>query len=430
MRKSENGSRRARTRARTLVLLSVAVVIVTAAVQNAAARPAAHLDINAQVKAAQAACRGNAPATAKLYSAPTLRDWLRGTQLVPVTKSPWGSESSSPLSANKGHKPWKIGFTNSYAGNDARQEVIRALKEDTAKYKKLGLVSGVTITLSNGNVTTHINQIDQLVRSGVNAIMDLSETASGTAPAINRAVKAGVVFVTMDQPVTAPGAVNVSTANWLQSIQSAGWMVQKLGGKGSVVMVEGIPGETGSEIWQKSAQCIFKHFPDIKIVADVPGNWTQSIAKTAMLKVLATHPGDIDAVWIQGPGATGVLQAYAQTGRKIPRLMTNFGEKAVIAFWHDHQKDISMYTATQPPYESTTEAYRVIIRMLSGQRPILNTIYNLGPPITDDTLAKWWKPSYKFPDAYAFAGIDQETWMPSATLNKYFYNGKAIPGVG
>ena len=56
-----------------------------------------------------------------------------------------------------------------------------------------------------------------------------------------------------------------------------------------------------------------------------------------------------------------------------------------------------MYTATQPPYESTTEAYRVIIRMLSGQRPILNTIYNLGPPITDDTLAKWWKPATSSP---------------------------------
>ncbi len=64
--------------------------------------------------------------------------------------------------------------------------------------------------------------------------------------------------------------------------------------------------------------------------------------------------------------------------------------------------------------------------MLSGQRPILNTIYNLGPPIKDATLDRWWKPSYKWPDAYAFAGIAQETWMPSRLLNGYFYNGKKV----
>jgi ribose transport system substrate-binding protein len=428
MRKSIGGRNRARLLA--LAVLVAAAAGVAATVGGSAARSATTASIDAQVKAAQAACRGGYPAVARLYKSAQLRDWLRGRQLVPVAKSPWGAAATSPLRAKAHPKPWTIGFTNSYAGNDARQEVIRSLKENTAKYKKLGLVKDLKITLSNGDVPTHMNQIDQLVRNGADAIMDLSPTASGTQPAIDRATKAGVVFVTMDQPVTAPGAVNVSTANWLQSIESAGWMARELNGKGDVVMIEGIPGETGSEIWEKSAACIFKHFPDIKIVANVPGNWTQSVAKTAMLKVLATHPGNIDGVWIQGPGATGVLQAYQQTGRKLPRLMTNFGEKAVIAFWHDHAKDISMYTATQPPYESTEEAYRVIIRMLSGQRPILNTIYNLGPPIVDETLNQWWKPGYKFPSSYAFAGIAQETWMPSNVLNQYFYNGKAIPGVG
>ena len=250
MRKSENGSRRARTRVRTLVLLSVAVV----------------------TSRRQSKC-GSSPCGTPRHQCASQGDRRRaGAMRLPPRSSiarphcATGCEARSSCrlrrargaaraarrcDASKGSKPWKIGFTNSYAGNDARQEVIRALKEDTAKYKKLGLVSGVTITLSNGNVTTHINQIDQLVRSGVNAIMDLSETASGTAPAINRAVKAGVVFVTMDQPVTAPGAVNVSTANWCRaSSRPAGWS-RNWAARAASSWWRAFP-VTGSEIWQKA----------------------------------------------------------------------------------------------------------------------------------------------------------------------------------
>jgi ribose transport system substrate-binding protein len=385
---------------------------------------AATADLDAQIQAASNSCKGTAPAVASKVKSPQIRDWLRGRSPVPIIASPWGSPTSPLAKGKKG--PWKVAFTNSFAGNAARQEVLKAWKAQVAHYKKTGLVSSSVEFLSNLNIPTHISQIRQAVREGADIIMDIGPSATATRAAIDDAGRAGVPVVTMDAPVTSRYAVNVTTNNWLQAVDWTSWMVKQLGGKGNVVMVEGIPGEPGSEIWEAAGKCVFSKFPDIKVVADVAGFWTESKAKTAMQKVLATNPGDIDAVWIQGPGSVGVIQAFEQSGRTLPKFMTSFGDQATLAYWHDHP-ELQMYVAPQPPQTSTIEAFRVMLRLLKGQRPITNAIYNVGPPITNANLKTVWKPSFQFPSSLAFGEIPQSSWMPDATLNKYFVNGKAEP---
>jgi ribose transport system substrate-binding protein len=382
-------------------------------------------DIAQRVDAAQEVCRGTEDPLAAKYSNPQLREWLRGEQLVSIIESPWGTGAATPRGAKGG--PWKIGFSNSFAGNDARQDVIRAMRDQTAAYKEAGLVSSLVETLSDGDVAKHNNQINQLVQQGADAIIDLSPGKDATTRAIDAAGKAGVPVITMDQPAESDYAVNVTTANYLQSVESAGWMIEQLGGEGTIVTVQGIKGEAGSEIWEASAACMFEQFPDIDILANIYGSWTEPVAKVEMQKVLTTNPGsDIDAVWVQGPGTTGVIQAFEQTGRPVPKYMTNFGQKAVLAYWRDHLGDVSMYSASQPPYESTVEAYQVMMRVLSGQKPILNAVYNLGPPITDETLDQWVTSEDQWPGSRGFASIPQETWMPQDTMNDYFSNGEPV----
>ncbi len=404
---------------------SVAASTSAAATTDTGATTAAANDIASQVAAAQTTCRGDADSLASKLASTQLQDWLRGQQLVPIIESPWGNGGATPRAKAGG--PWKIGFANSFAGNDARQDVVRAMHDQTDAYKASGLVSDLVETLSDGDVAKHNNQINQLVQQGVDGIIDLSEGKDATTRSIDAAGKAGVPVITMDSPVVSQYAVNATTANFLQSVDSAGWMISGMGGKGTIVTVQGIKGEPGSEIWEEGAACVFKQFPDIKILANIYGSWTEPVAKTEMQKVLTTNPGaTIDGVWVQGPGTTGVIQAFEQTGRPVPKLMTNFGQKAVLAYWRDHKGDVSMYSSSQPPYESTVEAYQVMIRILSGQKPILNAMYSLGPAITDDTLDQWVKPEDKWPDSRGFASIDQETWMSQDVMNGYFSNGAPV----
>ena len=318
--------------------------------------------LDQQLAKAAAACKGPAPALASKLKNAQLGQWLKGRSPIPIMQSPWG-KAGAPTPKKP---PWKIAFTNSFAGNAARQNVIQALHTEIAYYKKLGLVSGYEEFLSNFDVPTHISQIRQAVRDGADAIMDIGPSPTATAAAIEDAWKAGVVYVTMDAPVTSPYAVNVTTNNYLQAVDWTTWMIKKLGGSGNVVMVEGVPGEPGSQIWEAAGKCVFSKFSGIKVVANVAGYWTESKAKTAMLKVLATNPGNIDAVWIQGPGSVGAIQAFEQTGRALPKFMTSFGDQATLAYWHEHP-DLQIFVAPQPPQTSTVEAFRVMIRMLQGR---------------------------------------------------------------
>jgi len=412
-------------RRRLAAFLAVGIIAAGLAVAGSAvAKPSvlSGAPLAQQLAKAAAACKGPQPALASKLKNAQLREWLKGRSPIPIILSPWG-KAGAPKPPKP---PWKIAFTNSFAGNAARQNVILALNKEIAYYKKLGLVSSYESFLSNFDVPTHISQIRQAVHDGANAIMDIGPSPTATAAAIKDAWKAGVVYVTMDAPVTSPYAVNVTTNNYLQAVDWTSWMIQKLGGKGNVVMVEGVPGEPGSQIWEAAGECMFKKFSDIKVVANVAGYWTESKAKTAMLKVLATNPGSIDAVWIQGPGSVGVIQAFEQTGRSLPKFMTSFGDQATLAYWHQHPK-LQIYVAPQPPQTSTVEAFRVIIRMLEGQRPILNTLYNVGPPITNANLNKYWKPSYKWPSSTGFGELKQQTWLPTAVMNGWFSNGTKEP---
>jgi ribose transport system substrate-binding protein len=412
-----------RTRERRILLIAAVFLAVAATIGATASISGAASSWESQLNAAVANCRGPAPSVANLYQSPQIRDWMRNaTTLIPVIKSPWGSAKTSPIKLHK--PPWKIGFTNSYAGNSARQEVIKALHVEFDQYKKAGLVSSLTEFLSNGNVTTHISQMEQLVREHVDGIIDLSPSPTATSPAVTQAFKAGIPVIGMDAPLTSPYAITVSTNLWPQGVNWTEWMVRSLKGKGNVIMVDGIPGEAGNTIWVDAEKCVLKGVPGIKVVAEIPGMWTESVTKTAVLRALTAHPENIDGVLTQGPEATGVLQAFIQANRTPPLYLTSFGAKSTLAYWHAHKGKIHIHVEPEPPRASTMEAWRVLIRMLSGQRPILNTFYNVPAPIDDSNLDKYWKPTYKFGFLDdGFAEPTQVDWMPKSLMDKYFYNG-------
>ena len=78
--------------------------------------------------------------------------------------------------------------------------------------------------------------------------------------------------------------------------------------------VEGIPGTPGSAEIGQGGYAVFNKCHGIKVVDDIYGQWSESIAKTQMLQALATHPQKLNGVWQQGSMFMGVTQAIQQAG--------------------------------------------------------------------------------------------------------------------
>src|SRR5690606_19557565 len=115
-------------------------------------------------------------------------------------------------------------------------------------------------------------------------------------PAIKRAKRQGIYVVSVDRGLREPVAdVYLAGDNRAFGRKAAEFMAEKLGGKGNIVILEGMPVEINTERVEGFREAMSKH-PEIKILDSQPGNWNRQDAVRVMQGFLAKYP-KIDAVW-------------------------------------------------------------------------------------------------------------------------------------
>ena len=113
--------------------------------------------------------------------------------------------------------------------------------------------------------------------------------------------------------------------------------------------------------------------PDVKIVGDVAGMWTDQVAQAEVQKWLANHPGDLDGVVVQSAAELGVLRALEQSGRKMPPVAIG-GEEGALCYWRHHPKYISAAIQGWPPADEMELAWNIMMRTMEGQGPKIESV--------------------------------------------------------
>jgi ribose transport system substrate-binding protein len=214
-------------------------------------------------------------------------------------------------------------------------------------------------------------------------------SATGLNDAIEAAYKAGIPVVTISSSVTSPYAINVDSnyARWGYDMASA--IKTELGGKGNVLMVEGIAGAPIVALERAGADKALKG-SDIKEARSVNGNWTANVTKTAVLQALATTPQKIDAVWTTGSESRVVAEAFAEANRPQP-LITGSISGDALGYWKAHPDGYRFDGQAVLPGWNSQAVFRVAVRLLEGQQPKLGTLLIPIPAVHQDDLAKWYK---------------------------------------
>lgn len=160
-----------------------------------------------------------------------------------------------------------------------------------------------------------VSQIENMITQGVDALVVLAHASEPLTPVAKRVKERGIYLVNVDRGFTEPVAdVYVAGDNAAFGRQSAEYMVEKLGGKGNIVVVTGIP-STVDTARVNAAMEVFKQHPDIQVLDTAVGHWNREKALNAMQGLLQKHP-QIDAVWAQDDDmAEGVEQALREAGR-------------------------------------------------------------------------------------------------------------------
>ena len=324
-------------------------------------------------------------------------------------------------------KPWTIGYNNSFSGNAWRAAALAELQKNVEKYKKLGIVKDLIVTDSNGDTPTQIQQMRSMIQKGVDVIISIPGSPTAMNAVIDEAFQAGIPVVTVAAPVTTANAINVDTNGYLIGKTMALGLAQILNGKGSILTVEGIPGTSGSELIKAGGQAVFKNCPNIKIVADLVGQWSESAAQTAVLQQLSTNPTAIDGVWQQGSMFMGVITALEQAGRPMVPVTVGNPNQNSLAYWHDNAaKGFKTVGTSNAPGADMELAFRTAMRVMMGQGLKVSGVVARPPLITADTLDQWWKPEFTV-DSTGVGEPPPNTWMPDSVLDGYFTNPAPLP---
>jgi len=370
---------------------------------------------------AKATCGGPIPTKAPQdpqgvigKSSPAVKAAFNGYP-VPVHPSPWAN-----FKPNHG-PPWVIGWawnelnalaTGNRAGMDAR----------LAQYKKLGLVSSYIPTLTNtaNGAVQQAQQIRTDVQKKVDIIISALTSPTAINPAIAEAAKANIPLISESGTATDPHSVNVQANPYLLGAQTATALVNIMHHKGNLLVVDGVPGLSIATFSLAAAKQVFKSCPDIHIVGEVVGFFSQSTAKNEVLKFLATHPGKIDGVWQDSSMAQGVISAFQQSGRPVPPVADTSADLASLAYWLHHEKDGYQGTANGDPAQRMAEAvWDVALRMLEGQGIKYTDVPIVPPIITTKNLPQWVPANWNESVSHTAEG-PPNSWAPPSYLDNFF----------
>jgi ribose transport system substrate-binding protein len=217
-----------------------------------------------------------------------------------------------------------------------------------------------------------------------------SEELTGPVKSIK---EAGTFITVVDRGLNDPAIQDLYLAgdNIAVGKTTAKFLVDKLGGKGKVVVLRGIPTVIDDERIQGFKDGIAGS--DIRILDIQYANWNRDDAFKLMQDYLAKYP-QIDAVWANDDDMLlGVLEAVKQAKRTdIKFALGGNGMKQIIekVMANDPMTPIE---TPYPPSMIKTAIYMTAAQ-LNGQAPIRGTV-KLGAPLITQANAK----DYFFPNS-------------------------------
>lgn len=160
-----------------------------------------------------------------------------------------------------------------------------------------------------------IADLENLQSQRVDALVILATESQPITPIAEKLKEAGILIVNVDRGFTKPVAdVFIEGDNKAFGRKSAQYIVEKLGGRGKIVILEGIPSTVNTDR-VTAAMEVFKAAPGIEIVAKDTGMWNREKAEKVMQNILVAHP-KIDAIWASDDDmALGVENALRAAGR-------------------------------------------------------------------------------------------------------------------
>lgn len=186
--------------------------------------------------------------------------------------------------------------------------------------KKAGSAAGVKfieLAAEKGELSKQLAIVEDMITRKVNAIAIAPVDSKGIAPAVNKALKAGIAVVAVDTNISGADITSyVATDNIKAANVQGKWAAEQIKDGDTVIYVTGDQGQsTGQERKKGFVDALNAGRKNVKIV-EVPTTWDQTMAQNGVEAALRSNPGAKVIACAWDGGALGAKAALMAAGKK------------------------------------------------------------------------------------------------------------------
>jgi ribose transport system substrate-binding protein len=232
-------------------------------------------------------------------------------------------------------------------------------------------------------------QIDAFIAAGVDLIVLNPSDANGIEPAIDRAHKAGVPVVAADSR-TAGADVTVETNNVQAGAVACEYLVEKMGGKGAMLILSFVATRTSASDRAKGCSDVVAKHPAVKILPqDEDTLGSQDGGFSVGVALLGRFP-QIDGVFaLNDYSALGMAAAAKKLNRLNFPITAVDGTPEAAQALKDPNMPQFVGTARQDPFLMGRMAVQAGVKVLNGQKPDRDLVEMDTKMVTRDNVNEY-----------------------------------------
>ena len=182
------------------------------------------------------------------------------------------------------------------------------------------------------SIPEQMSQIEDAITKKPDAIVLVPVDFKAMAPGVNKinAAKIPVVNVT-DRSESGQFVAYVGSDDYSLGLNTARYLLKKLGGQGNVVIIEGVRGSLTNVERMKGFQKALQENPGVKLLASQPGNYQRLQALQVMENLMQSFPKIDGVIAANDAMALGAVEALDGANRKAFAVGINGTKEAIDA---------------------------------------------------------------------------------------------------
>ena len=209
-------------------------------------------------------------------------------------------------------------------------QTVRMGADNAAKQLKVTVVH--YIPTKPDSIPEQTSQVEDVVTSRPGAVVFVPVDSKAMVPSVQKMNAAGIPVINIVDHSLGGDIVSwIGADEYEMGLRTGRYLLDKMGGKGNVVIIEGVRGSLGSAQRTRGFQKALEEFPNVKLLASQPGNFQRLQALQVTENLLQAHPV-IDAVMAANDAmALGAVEALDGANRKALVIGLNATKEGIDA---------------------------------------------------------------------------------------------------